>query len=97
MRPLSEISRSEKVARSSLHSYFEMAPRKLRGRSAARWVFTINNYCQEDEEKMLDLFQNSAVLSMCIGKEVGEQGTPHLQGYGVLFSNGTRRTVAEHL
>jgi len=44
------------------------------------WVFTLNNYKEED----LKLF-SSIVPDICdkciIGKEVGESGTPHLQGY----------------
>ena len=45
-----------------------------------RWCFTLNNYTSEDIEKI-----SSIVLELCniaiIGEEVGEQGTPHLQGY----------------
>lgn len=45
-----------------------------------RWCFTLNNYTQGE----LDMF-SSIVPIKCkkyiIGKEVGETGTPHLQGY----------------
>ncbi len=42
-----------------------------------RWVFTWNNYVEADIEylKTLDL------QFLHVGKEVGESGTPHLQGY----------------
>lgn len=45
-----------------------------------RWVFTLNNYTQEH----IDLI-SSIVPDICdkyiIGKEVGDSGTPHLQGF----------------
>lgn len=42
------------------------------------WSFTLNNYTKE--EKMLFKRWSSEVAMICITKEVGEQGTPHLQG-----------------
>lgn len=45
-----------------------------------RWCFTFNNYTSEDIQLI-----SSIVLEKCdvaiIGEEVGESGTPHLQGY----------------
>jgi len=45
-----------------------------------RWCFTLNNYTLDD----MDMF-SSIVPIYCkkyiIGREIGEQGTPHLQGY----------------
>lgn len=43
---------------------------------ARRWCFTLNNY---SEEELSQLSHNNYLF--CIGKEVGENGTPHLQGY----------------
>lgn len=48
------------------------------------WCFTINNYTDEDKKNVLDLEQLSTYV-VC-GQEVGERGTPHLQGY-VYFRN----------
>jgi hypothetical protein len=49
-------------------------PTSVRSR---RWVFTLNNYA---EQERLDLL-NQTCKYCVIGKEVGENGTPHLQGY----------------
>lgn len=43
-----------------------------------KWAFTLNNYTNEELEILETLFQDHEYI---IGKEVGEQGTPHLQGY----------------
>lgn len=49
--------------------------------AAKTWVFTLNNYDEKDEQ----LFQRFAgdtemVTRMVVAREVGETGTPHLQG-----------------
>lgn len=43
------------------------------------WVFTVNNYSHEDEQHIQQ--QQQRVIFIVYGREVGEQGTPHLQGY----------------
>ena len=42
------------------------------------WDFTLNNYTEENI-KTLEKFATD-VNRMVVGKEVGEKGTPHLQG-----------------
>lgn len=41
-------------------------------------VFTLNNYTDADYD---DLLNNDLFSYIIIGKEVGDEGTPHLQGY----------------
>jgi len=47
-------------------------------RSVKTWVFTLNNYT-EDDCTMFSQWSNE-VNRMVVSKEVGESGTPHLQG-----------------
>lgn len=56
---------------------------------AKNWCFTLNNYDATDLALLLVLLEY--VFYFCYGREVGESGTPHLQGY-VAFEK--RRTLA---
>lgn len=51
-----------------------MAPRIRR----SNWCFTLNNYTPEDVDRLSVLTNDIAYI--VFGKEVGESGTPHLQG-----------------
>lgn len=52
---------------------------KMRARN---WCFTLNNYT----EASCELINNIDCVYMVYGFEIGENGTPHLQGY-IRFSN----------
>jgi len=41
------------------------------------WCFTLNNYSQEEQEAL----RNVTCAYMVFGRERGDEGTPHLQGY----------------
>lgn len=49
----------------------------MTNQNSRRWCFTVNNWTPEDEE----LFQQLECKYLVYGREVGESGTPHLQGY----------------
>lgn len=51
------------------------------------WVFTLNNYTEEEEDKI----KNLRCRYIIFGHEVGENGTPHLQGY-IYFDKRIRRS-----
>lgn len=46
---------------------------------AKNWCFTLNNYTQADVDRLANLGTSAAYV--VFGREVGENGTPHLQGF----------------
>lgn len=59
---------------------------------STRWVFTINNPTEEDFQRLTVLCEdvgNNGIVYLVYGREVGEHGTPHLQGF-VIFSTRKR-------
>jgi len=54
------------------------------------WCFTINNYVEEEDVPRVTAWGEEAGKYWIIGRETGESGTPHLQGY---ISLRKRRTA----
>jgi hypothetical protein len=49
---------------------------------AKAWCFTLNNYTENEHGALVQLFSSVAdKYFYIVGEEVGESGTPHLQGY----------------
>eukprot|EP00770_Monocercomonoides_exilis_P008292 MONOS_8251.1-p1 / transcript=MONOS_8251.1 / gene=MONOS_8251 / organism=Monocercomonoides_exilis_PA203 / gene_product=putative replication-associated protein / transcript_product=putative replication-associated protein / location=Mono_scaffold00306:58525-59445(+) / protein_length=306 / sequence_SO=supercontig / SO=protein_coding / is_pseudo=false len=61
----------------------------MRGRA---WCFTLNNYTDAEYEKI----KRIDCRYLVVGKEVGELGTPHLQGY-VYFKNQKAFNTIKHI
>jgi len=57
------------------------------------YSFTLNNYTQEDET----LLQNLECKYLVYGREVGESGTPHLQGTIVFATQRTLKSVSKKI
>ena len=55
-------------------------PPKKQISPSIRWCFTLNNYTDDEYSSIMLLFRDKAKLYI-IGDEIGECGTPHLQGY----------------
>lgn len=60
-----------------------------------RWIFTLNNYTEEDLEHFKNL--SDVITYVIFGREVGDNGTPHLQGYLELKTRRRMRGVKELL
>lgn len=60
-----------------------------------RWCYTLNNYTEEDVARL----HNVECRYHCFGKEIGENGTPHLQGFIIfnrsIFFNAAKRLISE--
>jgi len=49
-----------------------------------RYCFTINNPTDDDHQTVADFLDSSRVTYGIVGRETGESGTPHLQGFCIL-------------
>lgn len=57
-----------------------------------RWCFTLNNYTEEEYRSVISIPSKYII----VGKEVGEGGTPHLQGF-VVFTGAKRLNAVRRL
>ncbi len=59
---------------------------------ARNWCFTLNNYKEEDIISLCSKF-NNICSKYLFTKEIGESGTPHLQGFIILLPNTKKRPL----
>lgn len=69
-----------------------MIARSVRSRN---WVFTINNFTEEDENMVVMLADREDVYRVIAEHEIGEMGTCHIQGY-VSFTRIINRSWLEN-
>lgn len=56
-------------------------PPKRTDHPAKRWCFTLNNYSEDELARIGECINSTDVHCGVVGKEVGDSGTPHLQGF----------------
>lgn len=66
-------------------------------RRAKHWTWTLNNPTDDEEQRLGDAAEAGGVVYLCYGRETGENGTPHLQGYTVFESPIRFTTVKNRL
>lgn len=59
------------------------------------WCFTLNNYTEEEFKKMSDGDHMKTLEKWIVGKEIGESGTKHLQGYYYFKNARTLKKMKE--
>lgn len=64
--------------------------------SAFRYCFTLNNYTEDEYSALRDNIQTHCRYGI-IGKEIGESGTPHLQGYIIFLKRCSFTTAKDRL
>ncbi len=68
---------------------------KLRMSRSRNWCWTINNYTEADELCLNELEPNAKYL--VFGRETGEDGTPHLQGFVIFKNDKTLKQLSKFL
>lgn len=63
---------------------------------AKLWCFTLNNYSESDIASVIKVVSSNSSNKWIIGREVGESGTPHLQGF-IHFTKKLRFTQVKKI
>lgn len=77
------------------HNLIQNVKTMSQGSLAKNYCFTLNNFTDADTTSISDFFPRLATY-VIFGREVGESGTPHLQGY-IQFTEKKRLTALKKL
>ena len=70
---------SSNIVLNDLGNSSTKSPKQVSPRN--KWCFTLNNYTEKEHSSIVSLLESSSIYFYVIGKETGEKGTPHLQGF----------------
>jgi hypothetical protein len=71
--------------------------RELNKTRAMRWCYTVNNYSDEEVKAVTEAYKRIDVTEGAVETEVGDEGTPHLQGFICFEDRKTRGFVCRLL
>lgn len=71
--------------------------RNLPFRQGTRCCFTLNNYTDDEVTNLKRFGQGQRCTYLVFGREVGEEGTPHLQGFAVFATNQRLNSAKRNL
>lgn len=72
---------SKNSSNSSMKDLGNTKPNPRQESPKKRWCLTLNNYSEIEYDNLISFFSSNSSNKFIIGKEVGENGTPHLQIY----------------
>jgi len=82
---------------SLLSAIFFIMPNPRPRTQSTRWCFTINNPTDNDRHNLSQLFEHDDRKYLVVGRERGEGGTPHLQGFVVFNRLYTRTRLSTYI
>lgn len=64
--------------------------------TSKNWCFTLNNPTDEEKTYIKNLINDKKIKSIIVEEELGEENTPHLQGY-IMFNSSMKQSTLKNM